>query len=359
MAILKQLVGHGQILERFQKSFQRNRLASTYLFVGREGIGKRMFAIGLAQSLLCRRLANHLEACGECRSCQQVAALTHPDLILVQRPPEKNFIPVELFVGDREHRRREGLCHDISLTPFEGTRKIAIIDDADFLNAESANALLKTLEEPPADSMMILIGTSEHQQLPTILSRSQIVRFQALDPGALRAVLARQSLSGQVELEKLVEVADGSVARAMQLDHLELFEFREQVLNQLATGDPAANGLAKVICDFAESTSREASIRRDLLKLVADFALQLYRQSLHAATNADDKAPRPDLNRLADQLIENMYGNLEDPAEPISECLIRTLEFQRHVGANLSMANIVPAWLNDLGAIGRREKSCI
>ena len=79
---------------------------------------------------------------------------------------------------------REGLCHDIALKPFRGGRKIAIIDDADYLNQEGANCLLKTLEEPPEKSVIILIGTSQQRQLPTIRSRCQIVRFAPLSTAA-------------------------------------------------------------------------------------------------------------------------------------------------------------------------------
>ena len=99
------------------------------------------------------------------RACLQVDALTNPDLQIVSKPRDRNFIPVERFIGDREHRMSEGLCHDISLKPHYGGRKIAIIDDADFLNQEGANCLLKTLEEPPPKSLLILIGTSEQRAI--------------------------------------------------------------------------------------------------------------------------------------------------------------------------------------------------
>ena len=121
-----------------------------------------------------------LDPCETCPSCTMVLAGTHPDLDVVGKPADKAFLPLELFIGDREHRRQEGLCHNISLKPFMGGRKIAVIDDADFLNAEGANCLLKTLEEPPPQSVLILIGTSPAKQLPTIRSRCQLVRFRPL-----------------------------------------------------------------------------------------------------------------------------------------------------------------------------------
>ena len=149
------ILGHDSVLDRFRRSIRAGRLASTFLFVGPPGIGKKLFALQLAQGLLCeRRPEEALDPCGECPSCAQVLAGTHPDVVVVKKPTDKNFIPLELLIGDKEHRMREGLCHDISLKPYSGRRKVAVIDDADYLNQEGANALLKTLEEPPPKSLL-------------------------------------------------------------------------------------------------------------------------------------------------------------------------------------------------------------
>ncbi|MEZ6093285.1 MAG: hypothetical protein R3C03_03460 [Pirellulaceae bacterium] len=136
--IWEKLVGHDSQKESFQKRVARGNLASTFLFVGLEGIGKRMFAEGLAEALLCHNSnPKVLAACGKCPGCVQVQTGNHPDLLQVQRPAEKNVLPIELFVGDREHRSDEGLCRDIRMKPSRaGSRKIAIIDDADYLNQE-------------------------------------------------------------------------------------------------------------------------------------------------------------------------------------------------------------------------------
>ncbi|HND51659.1 MAG TPA: AAA family ATPase, partial [Pirellulaceae bacterium] len=165
-------MGHDDVFERFQRAVARGRLASTFLFVGPPGIGKKATAIRIAQALLCESNGpDTLNSCGHCEGCTLVASSSHPDLEIIQKPEDKTIIPVSLFIGDDEHRMREGLCHSISLKPFRGGRKVAIIDDADYLNVEGANCLLKTLEEPPPKSVLILIGTSEQKQLPTIRSR--------------------------------------------------------------------------------------------------------------------------------------------------------------------------------------------
>jgi DNA polymerase-3 subunit delta' len=183
----------------------------------------------LAKSLLCeRRDQAQLDACGMCPSCVQVDAGTHPDLHMVCKPEGKSEIPVALFIGPRENRMREGFCYDISLKPFGGGRKIGIIEDADLINEEGANALLKTLEEPPPRSVLILVGTSESKQLPTIRSRSQVVRFEPLGQEVVeRLLLEKQLVADAAEAGRLAAQSEGSVTRAMELADPDLWRFRD------------------------------------------------------------------------------------------------------------------------------------
>src|SRR3954463_5281833 len=184
------ILGHDDVVDRFRRTLASGRLASTYLFVGPPGVGKRRFALELAHSLLCTGNDEaSLEPCGQCESCRMFAEGSHPDLELIGLPADKSTLPIELFIGDREHRNQEGLCRRIALRPFFGRRKVAIIDDADHFGIASANCLLKTLEEPPPSALLILIGTSPSRQLPTIRSRSQIVRFQPLDVETVAKIL--------------------------------------------------------------------------------------------------------------------------------------------------------------------------
>ena len=144
--IPENIVGHSDVLQKFQRWVSNRRLANTYLLAGPEGIGKRTMALWLAKALLCETTPdNELVACQTCSACQQVDAMSHPDLLYVNRPADKNRIPIELLIGSREERMRAGLCHDIALKPYRGGRRIAIIDDADFLNQEGANCFLNTL----------------------------------------------------------------------------------------------------------------------------------------------------------------------------------------------------------------------
>src|SRR5688572_29854914 len=229
--------GHDRIVARFRRAIEQGRLASTFLFVGPEGIGKRAFAIALARSLLCERRDDaQLDVCGICPSCVQVAARTHPDLHFIGLPEGKSSIPIKLLIGEDETRMREGLCYDISLKPFGGKRKIAIVEDADYLNrAEVANCLLKTLEEPPPRSLLILVGTSESKQLPTIRSRSQVVRFEPLSREIVERLLVEKRLvADPAEARRLAAQSEGSISRALELADPELWQFRDELLAALA-----------------------------------------------------------------------------------------------------------------------------
>src|SRR5262245_23591155 len=157
--------GHEALIQAFDRALQRGRLAHAYLFTGPPGVGKRLFAHELAKALLCENPStDRVEACDRCSACAQVEAGSHPDFFAVSRPEENLEMPIRVM---------QELCHALSLKPARGKRKIAVIDDADDFNEESANSFLKTLEEPPPHSLLILIGSSADRQLPTIVSRCQ------------------------------------------------------------------------------------------------------------------------------------------------------------------------------------------
>lgn len=347
------ILNHDAPFERFRRTLQSNRLASTYLFVGPDGIGKRAFALRLAQALLCENVQTPLMPCETCSACQQVLAKTHPDLILISKPADKAFIPLEAFIGDAEHRRQRGLCHDIGLKPFRGGRKIAIIDDADFLNIEGANSLLKTLEEPPPKSLLILLGSSEQKQLSTIVSRSQIVRFEPLTEQNVTTVLNGLELETTTPVEDLAAASGGSVARAIELSDEDVYQFRLTLRTALASLDPGRDNFGKDILGFVESVGKDTSMRRARLRMVGDFAIEFFEAVMHTAIS-DSLA-----NHSTDTDVMDAINRLpEDPqlkAEAVAVGIERTVLMQDQVGYNASPINIILPWLKDLAACLRGE----
>lgn len=339
------IYGHDDVVEQFRRALARGRLASSFLFVGAEGIGKRTFALKLAQALLCRtRSEELLDPCGQCPACAQVVAGSHPDLELVTRPEDKAFIPLELFIGDKDHRMREGLCHNISLKPLMGGRRIAVIDQADYLNVEGANCLLKTLEEPPRRSVLILIGTSPARQLPTIRSRCQLVRFRPLPSEVVEELLIREhSIEDVEEARRLAEYSEGSLQRAVELADPQLWTFRATLHQRLAEPETDGLQLSKAVLAFVEDAGREAPARRRRMRQVIALAAEFYRHVLRGLTGAGG-SQNSQLGSLVEKALSSWPGDRETAAACVDRCLEATEQLDR----NANQATLIECWLDDL-----------
>ena len=333
--------------ERFRRALARGRLATTFLFVGPPGVGKRAFALKLAESLFCQtRPAERLAPCGECSGCVQTRAGSHPDLHIVAKPADRGFIPVAAFIGDDEHRMREGLCHDIALKPYMGGRRVAIIDDADFLNEEGANALLKTLEEPPPKSVLILIGTSAERQLPTIRSRAQIVRFSPLDEQVVARLLVERSGVAAAEAARLAALSEGSLERAAEMADPDLWAFRSRLLGDLSTRPLPSVALAQDLEAFVNDAGAEASRRRARARQTMALALQFFRQALRESVEAGSDAD-PELTRALER-SRAAWGVVPDAPLALVE---RTLAALAHIERNANQSTLIACWLDDLARI--------
>ncbi len=318
------ILGHDDVVEQFRRSLESGRLASTYLFVGPPGIGKRRFALELAHALLCTESAEAaLAPCGSCQSCRLFAAGNHPDLDVVGLLPDKSELAISQFVGYDPVLKQEGLCHRIALKPFFGGRRVAIVDDADHFNLHSANCLLKTLEEPPPDSLLILIGTSPARQLPTIRSRSQVVRFQPLDEATVARILIDSRLvSDREQALHAAELSEGSVERAVQLADPALWQFRQQLFTELASPRMDRVRIGRAVQAFVDEAGKESARRRDRLRTVLSFAVDFYRSELRGRSAAE--------------------------LRPVIEALDASLAALEHVDRNANQALVIQAWCEGL-----------
>ena len=344
------IVGHDRQVELFRRSIQNQRLATTFLFVGPEGIGKRTFALRLAQSLLCTAVEeSHLAPCGSCPECQQVLSDTHPDLRVIQKPADKAFIPVDFFIGDRDHRMRSGLCHFISLTPSGGKRRIAIVDDADWLNNEGANSLLKTLEEPSPGAVIILISTSVQRQLPTIRSRSQVVRFHPLSNTDVAECLLTQELAESEELAtQMAARSGGSISVALTLAEEDIRTFRSELWQHLAKPTIDRKGLAECVNAFAESAGKENAAKRGQLRLTFQAAIDFYRAITVSLANGQVSADQ-ELQSVAQSVAAQDTVSIDATVSQIDRCI----DAIGQVNSNANLGMLVDAWVCDLATITR------
>lgn len=331
--------GHDRIVEALRQGLAAGRFPHALMFVGAEGIGKRFFAQRLAQALLCEtNPPERLEPCGRCPACQQVEAGTHPDVLAIARPEDKHELPIEVI---------RQLNHDLGLKPMQGTRRVAIIDDADALSEEAANAFLKTLEEPPPGSVLILIGTSAELQLDTVLSRCRVVRFEPLSEADLAEVLLDQQIAGsRAEAEKLATLGEGQVSRAMGLADAELEDFRRGLLDTLA--DPrgfSPPALAKRIEGFVNDAGKESTLRRARASLIVGELARLFRSVLWQTAGLAPPCPDPNDRRAVAALAEQLEP--EDVFVLADRCLQADYQIARR--AHLPL--ILEALAHDLGKL--------
>ncbi|SMP48143.1 DNA polymerase-3 subunit delta' [Neorhodopirellula lusitana] len=332
-----QLVGHDWIQTALKIAIGKGRLGGSLLFVGSPGVGKTATAMLVAQTVLCRKnKSSDLNPCGTCPDCVQVRAGTHPDLIQVSKPADRTLIPLEALIGPVDARLQEGFCHDVHLRPMQGARKVAILHDADFLNEEGANCLLKTLEEPPSNALIILIGTSEQKQLPTIRSRCQTMRFVS-PTGDDGRTLLRQHLARYNEaiddppnysdetLSDALELSAGDMQVATRLASGQSGELRGKLLAQLAAPVPDPVVVARCINEHLDSVSKkEAPLRRAAMRDLCAIAVQHYRGVLRSTA---------------------LQGNFD---EATRNRLDRTLRVFREIDRSANMNTLVDCYATDL-----------
>jgi DNA polymerase III subunit delta' len=256
--------GQDAVRLRFREMIAHGRVAHAFLLVGKPGIGKRLLARELAQALNCEQRGYPPD--GTCLSCRKIADRMHPDVIEVAA--EGKTLKVDQV--------RE-LTAALRFRPYEGRTKVAILAETERMNAAAMNALLKTLEEPPPDTVLILTALSLESLLPTVISRCQVVRVQPLATAVVEEMLTERIQVERSEARLLAVLSEGSLGKALNLDREFFIEGRRQIISRflaLSADSPAA------ILDWAEEL---AKLREDPEEVV-DVLATLYRDLLLAQT---------------------------------------------------------------------------
>ncbi len=329
------LRGHEALIRSFEQAIRRGRLGHAFLFVGPEGIGKKRFALELAKTLLCVANAGRFEACDRCPDCLQIEAGTHPDFQLLALPEQKQEFPVELM--------HEAIRH-LALKPARGRHRACIVDDADQFNDEAANAFLKTLEEPPPASLLILIGTSADRQLPTILSRCQIIRFTPLTPDVIAEQLLEEGVVAKPdEAERLARLSSGSLGEARVLADPALEQFRRTLFDGLSQPKVDSVGLAETLVKFVEEAGKESAVRRHRARQVLRFLIDFLRAGLLVQLGSEPPLADPRDAQAVHGLAERLApGTLQHLLE-------RSLEADYQVDRRVQLVLVLEALMDALG----------
>ena len=318
------LLGHQWAIELLQGHIRRGAVRHAYLFTGPEGVGRRTLALRFAQALFCERPPAPGEACGQCRSCRLVAREAHPDLHIVAKEPDAAFIKVGQI---------RALERQLTLTPHSAPYRIALLTDFEEAHPSAANALLKTLEEPPGKAMLLLTASAAEALLPTVVSRCEVLRLRPMPVGELAAGLQTMHHLPPAEADFLAHLAGGRPGFALRLHHHpDLLASRTEAIEALLALLPS-NRIQRFA--FAEQAAKDRTGLRELLTVW----LSVWRDVLVLTSGAGVEPTHTDYRPA----LEALAARLSVPqALAVAQTLTQALEDLEHfVNPRLLAENVV------------------
>ena len=244
----KNLIGNAETAEYLRKNISSGKFPHAVIFSGEEGVGKRLAAEICAAALLCEN--NNGEACGVCENCRLVLARSHPDFYILEPEDNKKANPT-IKIGQIREMQSEA-----ALRPINSERRVIIIDGAELMNNAAANCLLKTIEEPPSQTIFILLTANRSNLLMTIRSRCMTVNFDKISAEKIRDVLISRGVESK-EAENLSIIADGSLGRALKLKESGGAQLREralEILEKITRKELSSEEIFKFGAEIAEWT---------------------------------------------------------------------------------------------------------
>ena len=308
MAGFHEIIGHDDVVNHLQNAIQMGKVSHAYIFNGEVGAGKKMLASAFAMALQCEK--HGTDPCMECDSCKRALSKNHPDIITITHE-KPNSIGIEDI--------RIQLIDDVSIKPYTGPYKIYILNEAEKLTLQAQNALLKTIEEPPAYAVILLLTTNAESFLPTILSRCVTLNLKAVPDEKIKKFLMAHYQIPDYQADVCVAFAQGNVGKAIQLaasdDFNELKASALQLIKRLHD------------IDLYEMTEAVKQISEYKLQINDYFDLMMiwYRDVLYYKATKDVnglifKDEVYDIKRQAEQ---SSYNGIEEILQALSKAQVR------------------------------------
>lgn len=308
MAGFKDIVGHEQIIEHLKAAIEMGKVSHAYILNGPDLSGKMMIAEAFARALLCEK--QDPDGCGECRSCRQSDDRNNPDIIYV-----KHDKPNTISVDDI----RTQLNNDIVIKPYSNQYKIYIVDEAEKMNQQAQNALLKTIEEPPAYAVIMLLTTNADSFLQTIRSRCITLNLKSVKNDVIKSYLMTEKKIPDYQADVCAAFAQGVVGKAIKLASSDDFnELKESALS-----------LIKRLDDIDLYEMGEA------IKQISDYKLQVqdyfdlitvwYRDVLYmkATNDVNGLIFKDEVYDIKKQASKHSYHGIETIIEALDKAKLR------------------------------------
>jgi DNA polymerase III subunit delta' len=285
------MIGHEWAVNLLAEHVAQGRERHAYLITGPQGVGRKTLAIRFAQALNCPTPSSPGQPCRKCPTCQRIEALQHPDLTVVQAEHEGEVLRIDQV---------RDLQHSLALAPYEARYRIAIVLRFEEANPGAANALLKTLEEPPGQVVLLLTAKSAENLLPTIVSRCEVLRLRPLSIEQTSQGLQSLKSVPAETADRLAHISDGRPGYALRLyTQPGLLEQRQSALDHLMRllGSSRRERFAFV----AESLDKKADLRNEL-----QVWLTYWRDVLISAAGLPDSFTNIDYSTQARQVADEI-----------------------------------------------------
>ncbi len=311
-----EIIGQEKAKEMLKRTVRQQKMAHAFLFRGPFGVGKKTVAHSFAAYINCQTPQNE-EPCGSCPSCVKFRSGNHPDFMRIE--PEGTAIKISQV---RELKKT------LAFPPFEARFRTVLLTEMHTMRREAANSLLKTLEEPPEGTVLILTGDEASDILPTIISRCQVIPFFALPYAEVAQRLATEAEVEADDAATLAAVAEGSLGRAKMLAKKDLLSLRREVIEALMDHEPHTAPAIQAVYELAEQTTKLKEDLPELLELLKTWFHDLVLYLNGAGTKIINHDLIPTL-----QAATNRW-NLQQLAEKIE--LIGTAQKQLNRNCNRS-----------------------
>ena len=304
----KEIVGHEDIIAHFKSSIETGNVGHAYIISGDAGSGKKALAYAFADTLECE--AGGTEPCGNCQSCLQISTGNYPDIITVTHE-KPNLISVDEV--------REQLVNTVDVKPYKGKYKIYVIPDAELLNVQAQNAILKTIEEPPSYAVFLLLTENAETLLPTINSRCVMLKLRNIKDTLIKKYLMENLEIPDYKADMCTAFAQGNMGRAIMLANSDHFnEIREEAVQLL-------KHISEMELNEIVAAVKNISVYKLEITDYLDIIMIWYRDVLlYKATKEIDKVVFKDqLQSIKEQARKSSYEGIELILESLEKAKAR------------------------------------